>query len=53
MVIKILDSELKNFFQENKQNFESQLLDQAVTVKEKINDILQVGDIVSSIMLII
>jgi anti-anti-sigma regulatory factor len=45
MVSKILDSELKNFFQENKQNFESQLLDQAVTVKEKITDILRVGDI--------
>jgi rsbT co-antagonist protein RsbR len=45
MVTKILDSELKNFFQENKQNFESQLLNQAVTVKDKINDILQVGDI--------
>jgi rsbT co-antagonist protein RsbR len=45
MVSKIIDSELKYFFQENKQNFESQLLDQAVTVKDKISDILRVGDI--------
>ena len=45
MVSKIIDSELKNFFQENKQNFESQLLEQAVTVKDKISDILRIGDI--------
>ena len=36
---------MKNFFQENKQNFESHFLDQAVTVKEKINDILKEGNI--------
>ena len=40
-----LDLELKSFFKENKQNFECQLLNQAVNVKEKINDILTVGDI--------
>lgn len=40
-----LDLELKSFFKENKQNFECQLLNQAVDVKEKINDILTVGDI--------
>ena len=40
-----LDLELKSFFKENKQNFECQLLNQAVDVKEKINNILTVGDI--------
>lgn len=40
-----LELELKTYFKENKQNFECQLLNQAVNVKEKINDILTVGDI--------
>ena len=41
----LLDSKLKSFIQENKQDFENQLLQQAVGVKDKINDILRVGDI--------
>lgn len=40
-----IDLELKSYFKENKENFEYQLLSQAVNVKEKINDILTVGDI--------
>jgi rsbT co-antagonist protein RsbR len=40
-----LDSNLNELFKENKQKFESELLNQAVNVKEKINDILRVGDI--------
>jgi anti-anti-sigma regulatory factor len=45
MVTTILDTELKAYFQENKQQFESNLLEEAVNVKDKINDILRVGDI--------
>ncbi|MGE6486893.1 STAS domain-containing protein [Paenisporosarcina sp. NPDC076898] len=45
MVTTILDTELKAYFQENKQQFECNLLEQAVNVKDKINDILRVGDI--------
>ncbi len=40
METKFLNGELKTFFQENKENFESQLLNQADIVREKINDIL-------------
>lgn len=45
MVTSILDTELKEYFQENKQEFECNLLEEAVNVKDKINDILRVGDI--------
>ena len=45
MVTTILDTELKAYFQENKQQFECNLLEEAVNVKDKINDILRVGDI--------
>lgn len=45
MVTTILDTELKAYFQENKQQFECNLLEEAVNVKDKINDILKVGDI--------
>lgn len=45
MVTTILDTELKAYFQENKQQFEYNLLEEAVNVKDKINDILRVGDI--------
>ena len=41
----LLDTRLKSFIQENKHEFQSQLLYQAVNVKDKINDILRVGDI--------
>ena len=41
----LLDHKLKAYLQENKQNFEKYLLNQAVNVREKINDILRVGDI--------
>lgn len=41
----ILDHNLKEYLLENKQNFEQYLLNQAVNVREKINDILRVGDI--------
>lgn len=41
----LLDAELKRYIEENKQKFESSLLDQAVNVKDKITDILRVGDI--------
>lgn len=41
----ILDSKLKTYIQENKGEFENQLLHQAVNVKDKINEILRVGDI--------
>ena len=41
----VLDSKLKTFIQDNKNDFENQLLQQAVNVKDKINDILRVGDI--------
>lgn len=40
-----LDPKLESYIQENKQEFESRLLNQAVNVKDKINDILRVGDI--------
>jgi len=39
------DAKLKMFIQDNKEEFENQLLNQAVNVREKINDILSVGDI--------
>ncbi|MFX3673523.1 MAG: STAS domain-containing protein [Paenisporosarcina sp.] len=39
------DTELKKYIEENKQNFERSLLDQAVNVRDKIDDILRVGDI--------
>ncbi|WP_093061017.1 STAS domain-containing protein [Psychrobacillus sp. OK028] len=41
----LLEHNLKEFLEANKQNFESYLLNQAVNVREKINDILRVGDI--------
>ena len=41
----LLEHNLKQFLEENKQNFETYLLNQAVNVREKINDILRVGDI--------
>lgn len=41
----LLDHKLKEYLEENKQNFEKYLLNQAVNVREKINDILRVGDI--------
>ncbi|MFJ7826426.1 STAS domain-containing protein [Psychrobacillus sp. NPDC096623] len=41
----LLEHNLKEYLEENKQNFESYLLNQAVNVREKINDILRVGDI--------
>ncbi|MBM7552077.1 anti-anti-sigma regulatory factor [Thalassobacillus pellis] len=37
--------QLKNFFEENSQLFENTLLTEAVNVKDKINEILQVGNI--------
>lgn len=37
--------ELREFFKANKNNFEYTLLDEAVNVKDKINEILQVGNI--------
>jgi rsbT co-antagonist protein RsbR len=40
-----LDAGLKKFFEENKQSFDSKLLHQAENVKEKIDEILRVGDI--------
>ena len=45
MEAMLLDAELKGYIEENKQKFESSLLDQAVNVKDKIADILRVGDI--------
>jgi rsbT co-antagonist protein RsbR len=45
MESNLLDSKLKMFIQENKKDFQSQLLQQAVNVRDKINDILRVGDI--------
>lgn len=41
----LLEHKLKEFLEENKQSFETYLLNQAVNVREKINDILRVGDI--------
>ncbi|MEK3994918.1 STAS domain-containing protein [Psychrobacillus sp. FSL K6-2365] len=41
----LLDHKLKEYLQANKQNFEEYLLNQAVNVREKIDDILKVGDI--------
>ena len=41
----LLDHKLKEYIQDNKQNFEDYLLEQAVNVREKIEDILRVGDI--------
>jgi len=41
----LLDTELKRYIEENKQKFENSLLEQAVNVKDKITDILRVGDI--------
>lgn len=41
----LLEHNLKEFLEENKQRFETYLLNQAVNVKDKINDILRVGDI--------
>ncbi|RKL66522.1 anti-anti-sigma factor [Salipaludibacillus neizhouensis] len=38
-------SELRKFFKANKNNFESTLLDEAVNVKNKINQILTIGNI--------
>ncbi|WP_100372336.1 STAS domain-containing protein [Bacillus sp. FJAT-45037] len=38
-------SELREFFEANKNNFESTLLDEAVNVKSKINEILKIGNI--------
>ena len=38
-------SELREFFKVNKDNFESTLLDEAVNVKNKINQILTIGNI--------
>lgn len=40
-----LDLNLKHYLEENKDDFEQYLLNQAVNVKDKINDILRVGDI--------
>ena len=45
MVTAILETDLKKYFQENKQPFECDLLEEAVNVRHKIEDILQVGDI--------
>ena len=45
MEITKLDSDLKSYIEKNKDDFESRLLDQAVNVKDKIKDILTVGDI--------
>lgn len=45
MEAMLIDAELKRYIEENKQKFESSLLDQAVNVKDKIQDILEVGDI--------
>lgn len=39
------DINLKEYLEENKVEFEEYLLNQAVNVKDKINDILRVGDI--------
>ena len=39
------DINLKQYLKENKDEFEQYLLSQAVNVKDKINDILRVGDI--------
>lgn len=36
---------LKNFFEANKENFESTLLSEAVNVKDKIDEILRIGNI--------
>ena len=41
----VVDSKFKTFIQENKIEFEEKLLDQAVNVKDKITEILRVGDI--------
>ncbi|WP_391209280.1 hypothetical protein [Psychrobacillus sp. L4] len=42
---EFLDENFNDFFEVNKKRFESKLLDQAVNVRDKINDILRVGDI--------
>jgi len=41
----LFDQDLKEYLMINKPNFEEYLLDQAVNVRDKINDILRVGDI--------
>ena len=41
----LFDQTLKEYLQGNKQNFEEYLLNQAVNVRDKIDDILRVGDI--------
>jgi rsbT co-antagonist protein RsbR len=48
MILNFIHDDLikiKEFIKENKQSFEDALLSEAVTVKEKINEILQVGNI--------
>ena len=40
-----LELNLKHYLEENKDEFEQYLLNQAVNVRDKINDILRVGDI--------
>ena len=45
MIDKVIDSKVKDYFIYSKQDFENALLDQAVNVRDKINDILRVGDI--------
>jgi anti-anti-sigma regulatory factor len=42
---EFLIEDFSNFFELNKELFERKLLDQAVNVRDKINDILRVGDI--------
>lgn len=41
----IANKEINDYFQGNKQGFEAELLSQAVTVKDKITEILEVGNI--------
>ncbi|MEI4768211.1 STAS domain-containing protein [Psychrobacillus sp. FJAT-51614] len=41
----VIDDEVKKYFDSHKQNFENQLLNQAVNVRDKIDDILRVGEI--------
>ncbi|KQL35846.1 STAS domain-containing protein [Psychrobacillus sp. FJAT-21963] len=41
----LIDEDVKGYFNKHKQDFENQLLSQAVNVKDKITDILRVGEI--------
>ena len=45
MIDNSIDKEVKDYFDISKNDFENALLDQAVNVRDKINDILRVGDI--------